>query len=384
MSREAFFVLAEEFVDTSLRLDPVLATLVGVHDYDGEFGDPSLGAVRRRVEWLKEIERRLDAEVDESVLSPAERIDARYLRSCVKGGILVWESQKEAERSAYLYPDRCLYGLYLLLVREFAPLDERRELLLERLRRVRGYLREAQRTVSACPRLFAEVADEVAEAGEGFVEEIRSTLVGAFAGDRRRIDEACDDAKAGFTGYRDWLSDSVLPAAPEEFAVGRAIFDARLADEHLLPYDAESLEALGWKLLRETHEEMARVAERISPGAKWVDLIERAKDNTCRAEDLLEVYREETARVRTFVVEKRLAPIPDGEECSVVETPAFDRSRTPYAAYLYPGPFDQAQRGFFFVTPVDRTKPKAEQEEQLRGHNAYGVPLTALHEAYPG
>jgi uncharacterized protein (DUF885 family) len=384
MSQEAFLALADEFVDTLLRLDPVLATMVGVHDHDGELGDPSLGAVRRRVEWLHALEARLDQEVDEASLTPVERIDARFLRSCIRGGLLVWEGQREAERSVYLYPDRCLYALYLLLAREFAPLGERKEPMLERLGRVRGYLRDAQRTASGVPRLFAEIADEVAESGVGFVEELRATLAGAFPDERQRVNAACDDAKMGFQEYRDWLAQTVLPGAVAEFAIGRELFDAKLAEEHLLPYDAVSLEELGWQLLRETQAEMARVAEKIAPGKHWGEVVEAAKDKTLTADGLLEAYRAETARVRSFVVEKRLAPIPDGEELLVVDTPPFDRSRTPYAAYMYPGPFDALQRGLFFVTPVDRTRSAAEQREQLRGHNFYGVPLTALHEAYPG
>ncbi|HKA24880.1 MAG TPA: DUF885 domain-containing protein [Candidatus Eisenbacteria bacterium] len=384
MSRDAWLALADEFVDTSLRLDPVLATVLGVHDHDGELGDPSLGAVRRRVEWLRGLEARLDQEVDEAALSPAERIDARFLRSSIRGGLLVWEGQREAERGVYLYPDRCLYGLYVLLAREFAPFAERKEPMLERLSRVRGYLNEAKRAASGVPPLFAEIADEVAEAGVGFVEELRALLTREFPSEKARVKAACDEASAGFKEYRDWLAESVLPEATGSFAIGRELFDARLAEEHLLPYDAGSLEELGWQLLRDTQAEMARVAEKIAPGKRWGQVIEDAKDRTLTAEGLLDAYRAETARVRTFVVEKRLAPIPDGEELLIVETPVFDRSRTPYAAYMYPGPFDAVQRGLFFVTPVDRTKSAAEQQEQLRGHNLYGVSLTALHEAYPG
>jgi uncharacterized protein (DUF885 family) len=42
------------------------------------------------------------------------------------------------------------------------------------------------------------------------------------------------------------------------------------------------------------------------------------------------------------------------------------------------------QKGFFFVTPVDSSIPAEKQEETLRGHSSYGIPVTALHEGYPG
>lgn len=36
------------------------------------------------------------------------------------------------------------------------------------------------------------------------------------------------------------------------------------------------------------------------------------------------------------------------------------------------------------MTPVDPNSPEEEQEEKLKGHNYAKLPVTALHEAYPG
>jgi len=69
--------------------------------------------------------------------------------------------------------------------------------------------------------------------------------------------------------------------------------------------------------------------------------------------------------------------MPTGEELDVILTPEFERPTIPYAAYMPPAPFEKQQKGFFFVTP-------AEKEEQLRGHSIYKIPVTALHEGYPG
>ena len=80
MSREAFQALCDEHVEESFRLDPVYATLNGVHEYDAELGDPSLGALRRRIEWLKQELERAEREVSVEALQPEERIDYRYLR----------------------------------------------------------------------------------------------------------------------------------------------------------------------------------------------------------------------------------------------------------------------------------------------------------------
>jgi uncharacterized protein (DUF885 family) len=67
-----------------------------------------------------------------------------------------------------------------------------------------------------------------------------------------------------------------------------------------------------------------------------------------------------------------------------VDTPVFERATTPYAAYLQPAPFDAEHGGTFFVTPVDVGRRPEVQEQQLQGHNYVSLPLTTLHEAYPG
>ena len=42
------------------------------------------------------------------------------------------------------------------------------------------------------------------------------------------------------------------------------------------------------------------------------------------------------------------------------------------------------REGIFLVTPVERWAPRKVKEEKLRGHNYAKIPVTAVHEAYPG
>jgi uncharacterized protein (DUF885 family) len=76
--------------------------------------------------------------------------------------------------------------------------------------------------------------------------------------------------------------------------------------------------------------------------------------------------------------------IPPDEKLTILDTPVFERSIIPYAAYLPPGPFEDLQEGMFYVTPVDENASREQREEQLQGHNLAALPVTALHEAYPG
>ena len=103
-----------------------------------------------------------------------------------------------------------------------------------------------------------------------------------------------------------------------------------------------------------------------------------------KASDLVETYRLEVAKARQFMIDKKIVTLPEGEKLEIVETPPFERSGTPYAAYQPPGPLDAARVGHFYVTPVDAKAKPEEQEAQLAGHNKYDIPGTVWHEAYPG
>src|SRR5688572_19568267 len=128
----SFSALSEEFVELSFRHDPVEATAVGIHDYDHVLPDDSPEGIQARVSWLRDFESRL-REVDVSTLQPDARIDHTYLCS------RVWTLRTEVEelrvhaRNPVRYPERALRGVFLLLARPFAPLEERKEAILERL-----------------------------------------------------------------------------------------------------------------------------------------------------------------------------------------------------------------------------------------------------------
>ncbi len=67
-----------------------------------------------------------------------------------------------------------------------------------------------------------------------------------------------------------------------------------------------------------------------------------------------------------------------------METPEKDRAITPYAAYLAPAPFEKEQKGQFWVTPVDKKLSKDKKIRQLKEHALWHLPVTVLHESYPG
>jgi len=198
------------------------------------------------------------------------------------------------------------------------------------------------------------------------------------------ICHAADKALQAVKEFSSYLEKELLPNAEGSFAVGEERFNQILIESHMVDYDAEELLAEGWEIFEETKEEMNRVAESIDPQRSIKEILEEAKSDHPAASELISVYKEVMEETKEFVLDKGIVSIPAEEELRIIETPAYLRPTIPYAAYIQPGIFEDKLEGIFFVTPVDPDSPREIQEEKLKGHFNSKLPITVLHEGYPG
>ena len=380
---KTFSALTEEFVECVMRLNPVLATEVGIHDYDHKLPNDSPDGFRERSSWLRDLEQRLVASVPWEELPPAQRIDYALFRSRIASMRADLEEIKVHARNPSLYPEMALRGLHILLMRPFAPLEERKEAILGRMMAIPDYLSAAQANLTKIPELFIEMASEVTGTGPEFVDGAMQTLRENFPGEAERIEEAARRARMGFAQYQDFLDHEAKKRVGGSFAIGERWMNFKLEREHLLTMNCAALEAFGREHVGRTRELLEQEAKKIDPAKTWRDLVLDARRRHPEPAKLREAYVAETARARRFVEEKRMVPIPAGQ-LEIIDTPVFERPKMPYAAYLQPGPFDEDATGYFYVTPVDPSRKKEEQEEQIEGHNYLSLSLTAVHEAWPG
>jgi uncharacterized protein (DUF885 family) len=223
-----------------------------------------------------------------------------------------------------------------------------------------------------------------ASSAKAFLEAQRPFLDKALPNERARVDAALKAAEASYDEYKTFLQKEVLPRSNGRFAAGRELFEHLLRHDYFVEESADELLAMGKKLYADTQAQMTELARRIEPKAKgWPEVVSRLKGNHPAAEDLLTSYRREVQRARDFLVKKDVVALPPGDDLEVIDTPPFMRS-TVSAAYDQPPPFDPVTKGFFFVTPVDRSLPKKRQEEMLRENDHGDLVDTAVHEAYPG
>lgn len=385
VSQAKFYQRAEEFIDKLMEEAPVAATQLGDHRFDDRLGDRSKPALERQQREIKEALAEFEG-FDPVDFDLDAKIDQRLIVQMAKSMLRGFEKLRHHLRDPGAYSQECLGGIFLLLIREFAPLEERLESVLGRLKATPHVLAQGIENINSeeVPPVWCEVALESAQQGLGLF----TMLIPALARQVPELQaELNEGSKAAAEALQDWvnfLQERVAPQSKGDFAAGKDLFEELLREDHLLDYTAEELLETGWRLFEETQAEMEQVAREINPARSVKEILEAAKADHPGTEELMDVYRKEMAAVREFVRNQGLVTIPEGESLKIEPTPPFLRGLIPYAAYMMPGPLEKKQEGIFLVTPVDPESSKEEQEEKLKGHNYVSLPVTALHEAYPG
>ena len=381
---EAIGTAAKEYLDLLVSSSPEAATGLGLHEHDAELDDRTLAGFEadlvREEKMLASLRERFKtphasraARTDLAIIEHALAVDIR------KGRDL---HPLEHRPQAYMQP---LHALFLMLARSYAPAEERAKNMVARLEKLPAVIAAAKTNLKNPPHVWTETALEESKHTGMFFDEVRPFLEESLPRDRPHVARALKAAKDAYADYAVFLEKDLLPRSKGDFAVGRPLFDFLLHEDYFLDEDADGVLALGQRLFDETDAQMTAVAKRIDPKAKtWAEVTKRVKSNHPTASDLIPSYKRELDRARAFLVTKDVVPFPEGDDCDVVPTPAFERS-TITAAYDAAPAFDtKTTKGLFFVTPVDLGLSKAKQEEMLRENDHADQVDTVVHEAYPG
>ncbi|MCK4657481.1 MAG: DUF885 domain-containing protein, partial [candidate division Zixibacteria bacterium] len=379
---------SDEILDCWWETNPSSATSNGIHDHDDKL--EKLDPESRR-ETIKSYERFVSElsqfEASPDLLDDSEKLDLRILKNHLDITIQMENNYRRAERDATVGPDVCLWSIYMLLMREFAPLEARMESVLARLREVPRVLEEGKANLKAgdgVPAAWTRMGMEVAQSGMGFFAGLIPMYASKVPGLANDVSAASSAAVMALQGYTSFLQNEIMPESNGEYRLGEEVFNYLVKNGYMLPYSTGDLVEIGKKCIEDTKSALQKAAAQIDPNKSWAELVADFKQETPSADELLEFYRKEIERARRFVTEKDIVTIPEGESLTVAETPQFKTGRVPYAAYVAPAPFEESREGIFWVTAVDQNLPAEQQEEQLAGHSKAAIVLTSVHEAYPG
>ena len=377
-----FADVARSALDSYLAADPVAATYLGDHRFDGRLPDPSPAAASARAAQLREHLAALDKV---SGADAAEQIDAEVLRTVQRAELFDLDELREPEWNPMLHNPGG--GLHALVTRDFAPLPERLAALADRLDAVPDYLAGARERLGEMSRIHLDTA--VGQL-DGTLSLLDDTVPAALADAPRlrdRVEPVARSARAAVAEHRTWLADQA-DAAGHPARIGERQFAAKLAltlDTEFAPAD---LLARAQADLDESTQlivdEAGRYAGVARPDVGTVrDVLGRLGSEAPTDETILELCRDALADTTRFVREQELVTVYD-DPVVVVEMPEIDRGVA--VAYCRPaGPLETAQLPTEFAVAPTPTDWTAEQQVSFyREYNNHMLHNLAVHEAMPG
>ena len=380
MKSSSFEETNEEMFKKLLKLDPFAASSLGLHDpYDWQMphgGFKRLDDLAKLLDaWRKKAHAAAKSEdltIDQRTALDGLDLSAEILDFSINDYPL-WKMYPEGLES----PGGMLF---MMISREYAPLETRVDAISARLDLLPQYLAEFRSRFrgARAVKVWTEVAIEACDQIPSFLKFIEMTArskvpqntIAELKKNTARVESALGD-------HRDWL-DQLLDNADTEFAMGRKRL-AKLMKLRGFELTPDEMLALGAKFMRDLKKEREQIAQKIAPGRGLyaaAKIVQAASPKTF--EEALKATKDEMDKAKQFIVEHDLATIDDKAVLRVIETPSFLAPIIPYAAMFMSSKFDKVQEGVYVVT-----RPK--DPKDLGSHLNYGAIVnTAVHEAYPG
>ena len=366
---------------------PVNATFTGVHKYDKMLPDWSpegLAATSAEMVTLRQqlsLDIRAHVDSDGFIVSeePAD-IDCALADAFLEIQIAEYEGSHFQRGNPALYSGEAVFSVVSLMLRDFAPANDRVTALEQRLLDIPDFLAQAHRSVEGRPvpaswtaRALDECDGAVLLLSDGIsrwcaANNLEKNTVAA-------LERAAKRSLAAFFGFRSWI-ESRPEAAPEASGAGPDFFDLVLKRGH---WDYRSREDL-LEEIRDRFEEadgkLTEMADAVDPGG-WEAVASRLGEIHADADGYLSAFEDTWSACRDLAVERDLVTWPDFP-IRYVQVPDWAREAAPHLYFLNyrsPAPFDEVPVLDYLVPPIDRAADAETQQSFLRGVNDSVVKL---------
>ncbi len=381
----AFEKFVDKYFDGYFQFDPASTTRSGIHKYDGELPAYSQADIQlesaRNQQALKDLGR-----IPTSGLSETNLLDATVLESLINGHLLDLTSIRMWAKDPNFYNTQASTGLFTLIERDFAPIDERLKSLISRVRRVPDILNNARTNVVNPPAVYTKVAVEEIQAQIGFLQNVLPQSVAgaqslALKAEFANVNQS---AIAAYQQFLNYLQEDLTPQSQGDFAIGAENFQKKLLYDEMVDIPLRDLLKIG-------NDEMHRVQSLFTQAANIIDstktplqVLQSVKQSSPVAGQIISDAQSVLNNLREFLLTHAIVTVPPAPVPQVTESPTFMRALT-FASMDTPGPFEEHSiQSFFYVTLPDPAWTADQTQQLLRFFNTYAVRIIAIHEVYPG
>ncbi len=388
----------QEYLDGLFAREPMTATRLGDHRFDDRLDDLSPQARAATLDFKRKFLAELPGKVAADKLSRDGQIDFEIFRGNLEREIWLAENFRPFEDDPRVYGDYISESVYLLLTQSSLPRAENLAHALARMAKIPATIATARRTIANPAKVKVETAIRQTEGSIGFY----SAEVFQLSGEKPEQGELADRARpivAALKEHLAFLKGEVLPRSSENWRIGREKFVKKLEFELDAGIPADTVLADAEREADRVETEMAVIARQLwgtlFPGTVIPledaegrrELVRRvlAKlgEEHAPADRLVIEAKEDAARIKDFIRAAKILPLPEPDQCRIVEMPEFMRGNS--VAYLNPAPpLDVRGSSEYAISPPPAGWSKELAESMLREYNRSMLQILTIHEAYPG
>lgn len=394
---DAFEQIGANYLEVMAELNPVYATQLGNHAYDGELPDIS---AQGRAEQLRTNQAYLISlkQIDFAQLTPQNQVDYRLLENQLNYSIWSTETLQDWAWDPQMYSSLASGSLYSLTARDFAPWPQRFQSIVERMEKLPAFLAEARQQIDVA-RVPEVHAQTVAAQNAGIMQIVEASLlpeVESSGVDRSRFDAAMIGLKAAVAEHQTWLDEVLVPGAKGDFRLGTELYDAKMRFALVSDITRPELKARAEAAFDETRQQMYEIGltfsdctnglAAVSRPSDQQDVIQCALEKTYAVrpsrENLEQVARDALVEATEFAAAQDFVRMPEGAVQIIPMPKAFQGFSV---AYLdAPGPLDRSLPAFYAISPVPDEWSEEQATSFLSEYNNSMLQLLSIHEGVPG
>ena len=375
--------LGQEYLDALFRDSPIAASQAGYHEHhvDRHLDDLSAEARQKRDAWLRGFAERLER-VPAAKVDREDEADRDLLRQQIKLERLDLEEARDFSRRCDQPLDTLGNAFFVMVARQYAPIEQRAADVVARLGEVPRYLAQAraQLTVNV-PEFRAAAKDD----GEGVLEYF-TQLSTAFArtSSAAKLDQALSPARQAVKEYLAFVDGELAKKPAASFRYGKRLYDLRFGPYLQTDRSPADVLAAARRRMDEVKQQMARLSQRIIGKPDIRAALDAVATDHPAPEQLFSTVRADLMQATAFVRDHKLMTLPQHDNLQVIETPPFLRSQLGVAAFDGAPPLQPSLGAFFYVTPFPADWPREKIDSKLREYNRWMLDILTIHEAMPG
>ena len=381
-----FRALADQyFSDVVFHFGPTNATQIGFHQYDTKLEDYSRAGVESEIAALRGYEQKFDsfpaAGLDESTQG-----DLAIMRDNIKGNLLELETIRGWEKNPDNYSSGITNSAFVLMERDFAPVDERLRSLIAREKQMPAVFTAARQNLKNPPRIYTEIAlEQLPDIISFFQSDVPDAFKGAkdpaTTAEFRKTNGA---VIAALENYQGWLKSDLLPQSNGDFRIGADTFSKKLLYDEMVDTPLDRLLQIGYDDLHKNQAEFTRIAKEVDPAKTPKEVLAELAAIHPPPDQLLQTFHNTFNSLIAFIQAKKIITIPSTVQPTLEETPPFMRATT-QASMDSPGPYEKhSSTAYFNVTLPEKNWPAAQVADYMSAFNVGTIISTSVHEAYPG